>query len=142
MLATWVKRSTTEVRSYVYCTLRPWQHVSVFVFVFVFLFFFFAWKRLKTPRPLNVAFLSRFCQSAQKRNNDWKRYLSVRSLTGVCTFSGICASDAIVFQNLRFQPSSRVQLNGVFKNLHSGLRFLDTSGRGRTAHLEFENSNG
>ena len=138
MLATWVKRSTTEVRSYVYCTPRP---CNTYPFLFLF-FFFFAWKRLKTPRPLNVAFLSRFCQSAQKRNNDWKRYLSVRSLTGVCTFSGICASDAIVFQNLRFQPSSRVQLNGVFKNLHSGLRFLDTSGRGRTAHLEFENSHG
>ena len=138
MLATWVKRST-EVRSYVYCTLRPLQHVSVFFLLFLLFFFFFAWKRLKTPRPY-VAFLSRFCQSSQKRNNDWKRYLSVRSLTGVYTFSGICARDAIVFQNLRFQPSSRVQLNGVFKNLHSGLRFLDTSGRGRTAHEEFENS--
>ena len=121
--------------------LHPTALTTRIRFCFCFVFFF-AWKRLKTPRPLNVAFLSRFCQSAQKRNNDWKRYLSVRSLTGVCTFSGICASDAIVFQNLRFQPSSRVQLNGVFKNLHSGLRFLDTSGRGRTAHLEFENSNG
>ena len=30
----------------------------------------------------------------------------------------------------------------VFKNLHPGMRFLDTSGRGRTAHEEFENSHG
>ena len=35
--------------------------------------------------------------------------------------------DIIVFENLRFRPSTRKWKAGVFKNLHSGERFLKRS---------------
>jgi len=41
----------------------------------------------------------------------------------VCAFTGNQHRDVIVFKNLRFHASRRVQQNGVFKNLHSGERF-------------------
>ena len=49
--------------------------------------------------------------------------ITVPALMRACAFTGIHDRDVIVFKNVRFHPSTRVQQNGVFKKLYSGERF-------------------
>ena len=122
MLATWAK-SSTSVKSYVYCTPRPCLHVSVFC--------------LKTFGKLRLLTLRFWLVFANPRKNPikWLKSVSEIFYWGHCAFSGakkymplvghIWVRNAIVFQNLRSRRSSRVELNGVFKNFLSRLRLLD-----------------
>ena len=43
--------------------------------------------------------------------------------TEACALTGVHHRDVIVFKNVCFHPSTRVQQNGVFENLFSGERF-------------------